>query len=190
MTATFRNELYAEELLPPSTGGNIIKFRPCLSTYLILDGMPALLTACYIALCLHGFDAWNMVLLLSVILAFVHIWIRSHLLILSDWDVRYRTLLRTKRIAFVDVKDFAFEVGSEGYWRDGMQCHGAVRLVIRPHRDTHIDPLVINAKLFSLRDIQTVCSILRESKAVKKGAREKGEGNNRGTQQSGDTNRY
>jgi hypothetical protein len=147
--------------MEPSGGGKTTRFHPALSAYLVLDGIPAILLVAYIGLSLHGARAWNVVAVLSAILAFVHIWIRSHSLVLSDTEIHYHTLLRTKGIALSDVKDFRVAAGLEGYW-DRLRGGGLVRVVIRPRAGTRVDPLVINAKLFSPSDIGELFSLLRE----------------------------
>ncbi len=146
--------------MQPSEGLGTAVIRPCASTYVVLDGMPGLLLAGYIALWLSGRDVFAVVLIIAGVLAFVHLWIRSHSVVLSDSGLRYNTLLGSRTVAFSEVKGFRFEVG-EGSYRDRFRARGFYRLVIRP-RDPESGPIEINAKLFGAGDIHRIMLLLEE----------------------------
>jgi hypothetical protein len=172
--------------MKPSGSDSTTTFRPALSTYLVLDGVPAILLAAYVGLSLHGARAWNVVAVIGAILALIHFWIRSHLLVVSDTEVRYRTWFGAKSIALSDVKDFRITAGRQGYW-DRLRGQGLVRIVIRPRAGTRADPLVINAKLFSQRDIQEFFSLLRERCHTSSGADSKDSSSDKDLTERGET---
>ncbi len=129
---------------------DVIILRPCLKTYVVLDGIWILLLALGIATLLvcPNSNVWSVKLLFCGCLAFTHVWIRSHNVELSEKEIRYRTLFGENAIAVADVSDYDFEVGSRGYWESRLRADGLYRLAIRSH-NADAKPIIINATLFS-----------------------------------------
>ncbi|MEN6448889.1 MAG: hypothetical protein ABFC96_00220 [Thermoguttaceae bacterium] len=139
-----------------------LRLRPCLSTYIVLDGVffaPLVLIGA--ASALRGIRAWDVIVVFCFALVATHTWIRSNWIDLSDKGLLYHTLLGRKSIAFSAVESFCLDVGVQDSFKERVRCPGFYRLVIRSN-DSGVAPLVINVKLFSLADVRGVLSVLED----------------------------
>lgn len=134
--------------------GEVIRLRPCLSTYLVFEGPWILIIVLFLHLLYMrgtGTGALNVILFFSALLVFIHIWVRNHVIELSQSEVCYRTLFRVKCIPTTEVKRYFFDSRELSRWEQ-MQSKGFIRLVIQS-RNKDTKPIEINIKLFSLGDI-------------------------------------
>jgi len=161
-------------LMTSSIVGTVAKYRPGISTYATLGGIPAFLLVAYGILWSCGFDVSTVILMLAAILVLIHVWIWRHWVSISEAELCYQTLFRRNRVALRDVESVHIETGSESYYWSRFRCRGYYRMVVR-QRCAHIEPLVINITLFSRRDVRAIVDALRstESKLEKSNKRKK-----------------
>jgi len=137
---------------------DIVEFHPCVSTYVVLDGILVVVFGGFLTLSALGMpNAWIIAVLSLALLVVVHAWIASHRLVLSHSILEYRSLWRTEAIAFSQIEDFEFRVGWDRYCDRSKPFY---RIVIRPRSRVGNGSIVINAKLFGSRDVRTILDAL------------------------------
>lgn len=143
----------------------VIIIRPCISTYVVLDGICAIFLGLSLILCILGAtNAGVLAVVLCAALLAIHSWIASHAVILSDLVLEYRFIWHTKAIALSQIETFEFRVGWDRY-RDRSQPY--YRIVIRPRNQNDTDVIVINAKLFGLRDVRAILDALAVARSTR-----------------------
>ncbi len=136
---------------------------PSIRPYIVFGLMWGLPLAAIPFITLRGnfTGAWQVVGLLAGALVLSFSWINRFRIILSEESLSYRTLFGgTVSLNLVDIKKAYLTCGWRNY-SDQVCCQPLFALVIEPKPSTPSREILINAKMFSQKDLQRVMDYLR-----------------------------